>query len=131
MWKMTCRYQNKALCSSRCTSNGRRRWPPTVGPPQPHPGTHPQTVGILEFYAIVDGVSRPLGGVVHAELVVARVGHWFRSGTYGVLLTLPTETGDGWTGREATVEFSPLFQKMTCWVGMDMKNFVRRLHVQP
>ena len=51
------------------------------------------------------------------------------TGAYGVLLTLPTETGDGWTGREATVEFSPLFQKMTCWVGMDEKFCTGGFHI--
>ena len=126
MWKMTCRYekepvshQKQGLLRLNLHLQWRRRRPPASRPPQPHPGTHPQTVGILELHAIVDGVSRPLGGVVHAELVVARVGHGSGTGTYGVLLTLPTETDDGWTGREATVAFSPLFQKMTCWVGME------------
>ena len=84
---------------------------PLLRPPQPHPGTHPQTFGVLELDAIVDGISGPLGGVVRAELVVARVGHVSGAGRYGVLQTLPTDTDDGGTGLEESFRFLLCFRK--------------------
>ena len=121
---MTCQYEKgpvslkirpfRSTIRSTCTSDGGRRWPPSSRPPQPHPGTYPQTFGILELDAIVDGISGPLGGVVRAELVVARVGHVSGAGPYGVLQTLPTDTDDGGTGLEEPFRFLLLFQKMTC-----------------
>ena len=62
----------------------------------------------------MDGISGPLGGIVRAELVVARVGHVSGAGPYGVLQTLPTDTDDGGTGLEEPFRFLLLFQKMTC-----------------
>ena len=113
---MTCQYEKGPVSPqirpfgstirSTCTSDGGRRWPPSSRPPQPHPGTHPQTFGVLELDAIVDGISGPLGGVVRAELVVARVGHVSGAGRYGVLQTLPTDTDDAGPVLKRPFDFS-------------------------
>ena len=113
--------ENKALCSQTCTSNG-------GGDSPPPPGRHSRTPELTRRLSASSNSTQSWTGYLdpsaasyapNSSSLESAIGGG--PGTYGVLLTLPTETDDGWTGREATVEFSPLFQKMTCWVGMDEK----------